>query len=686
MTSRFTKPAGSSETTAAEEAANHRASEHISDFMGDPDARISKHYLEALSYRFPSIAKASTEIINLCSILQLPKETEHFMTDIHGEYEQFIHIMKNGSGTIRSKIEDEFGFDLSQQDKKDLATLIYYPQEKIDLVKASGENMHDWYRTMLLRLIRIAKRAGRKYTRSKVRKSMPPEFSDLVEELMSETDYADKNNYYDRILESMIQVDRVEECICAIAQTIQNLTVNHLHIIGDIYDRGPGPHIVMDKLMNMKAVDIQWGNHDIVWMGAACGNLTMIATALRLTARYGNLDTVEDGYGINLVPLLRFAMKTYADDPCICFSPKVDENTYDMNDLPQDTKMHKAIAIIQFKLEGQMIKRHPEWHMEDRLLLDKIDRKKGTILWYGKEYPMRSMLFPTVDPEDPYRLTEEEEALMEHLKVSFMNSEKLQRHVRFLLNHGSLYLIYNSNLLFHGCIPLTQDGNFAKVPVNGKEYSGRALMDTLDNLVRKGYYLPAGPEKDETTDVFYFLWTHPLSPLFGKYRMTTFERYFIAEPETHVEEKTPYYKLYNNEEIVHKIFDEFGLDWENSHIINGHVPVKQSRGESPIKCGGKLLMIDGGFSRAYQKTTGIAGYTLISNSYGFKLVYHEPFTSKEDAIRRGSDIHSETLVVENVLRRQSVGDSDTGANIHQQLTELRALLAAYRSGEIRERE
>ena len=655
--------------------------------MSETFEGFDKHYLETLSYRFPSIAKTSTEIINLCSILQLPKETEHFMTDIHGEYEQFIHIMKNGSGTVRSKIEDEFGFALTKEDKTELATLIYYPKEKIELVKKSGVNMHDWYRTMMLRVIRIAKHAAKKYTRSKVRKSIPEEFSYIIEELLSETEYAtDKANYYDRILEALIQTDRVDECICALAETIQRLVVNHLHIIGDIFDRGPGPQYVMDKLMEMQSIDIQWGNHDVIWMGAACGNLTCIATVLRLTARYANLDIIEDGYGINLIPLLRFAEKVYADDPCPCFGLKYDEATYDLADLPQDMRMHKAIAILQFKLEGQLIKRHPEWKMDDRLLLDKIDWEKGTINCYGKEYPMKSMSFPTVDPKDPYKLTEEEEALMAHLKHGFQNCEKLQRHVRFLLNKGSLYLIYNSNLLFHGSVPITEDGEFAAMPIAGKSYKGRELFDVLDNMVRRGYYLPEGKDKDYATDLTYCLWTHPLSPLFGKYKMTTFERYFIEDKETHKEPKTPYYLHYNEDELINKIFDEFGLDHEKSHIINGHVPVKQIKGESPIKGGGKLLIIDGGFSRAYQKTTGIAGYTLISNSYGLKLVYHEPFTSKEEAIRTGSDIHSETLVVEGVRIRQSVRETDTGLRIRAQLKELKALLAAYRAGIVREKD
>ena len=647
---------------------------------------IDKRYLEMLSYRFPTIAKASTEIINLSAILQLPKETEHFLTDIHGEYEQFNHILKNGSGAIRSKIEDEFGFELSANDKKELATLIYYPEEKIKLVEATGINMHDWYRIMLLRLIRVTKHATMKYTRSKVRKTIDPDFAYIIEELMAQFNVTSKEHYYEGILEAIVRTHRAQECICAFAHTIQRLAVNHLHIVGDIYDRGPGPHIIMDTLMKQKSVDIQWGNHDVVWMGAACGNLTSIATVLRLSARYGNLDIIEDAYGINLIPLMKFAMEHYADDPCSCFKIKFDPDTYDPNDLAIDMKMHKAMAIIQFKLEGQLIKRHPEFEMDDRLVLDKIDYENKKITLYGNTYDMEDVYLPTVDPADPYKLTEAETQLMERLQAGFMHCGRLQSHVRFLLGKGSLYLVYNSNLLFHGSIPLNEDGSFRQVTLEGKTYQGKELMDTLDNYVRRGYYLPAGPEKDYATDVIYYLWTGASSPLFGKTRMTTFERYFIKDKAAHEEPKTPYYRLYNNEEIVNMIMEEFGLNPEESHIVNGHVPVKQKKGESPIKCGGKLLIIDGGFSRAYQSTTGIAGYTLISNSYGLKMVYHEPFTSTEAAIQSGSDIHSETFVVETVRKRQLVSETDTGIELKKQVAELEALLAAYRSGEIREKE
>lgn len=646
-----------------------------------------KHYLEALSYRFPSIATASTEIINLSSILQLPKETEHFITDIHGEYEQFDHIMRNGSGAVRSKIEEEFGFELSADDKRDLATLIYYPKEKIRLVESSGTvDMHDWYRTMLLRMIRMMKRASMKYTRSKVRKTVDPDFTYIVEELLAVNDTAPKDRYYEGILEAIISTGRAEACICAFANSIQRLSVNHLHVIGDIFDRGPGPHHVMDTLMKQKKIDIQWGNHDVIWIGAACGNLACIATVLRLTARYGNLDILEDGYGINLIPLMKFAMEYYKDDPCTCFEVKYDMSSTDETDPALDMKMHKAAAVIQFKLEGQLLKRHPEFNMDDRLLLEKIDYENRRITVYGHTYDMESVYLPTVDPDDPYALTDAEQALIDRLATGFESCRRLQEHIRFLLNSGSMYLIHNGNLLLHGSVPLNRDGSFREVTLEGKTYKGKALLDVLDNYVRKAYYLKPGPDKDYATDLIYWLWSNEASPLFGKTRMTTFERYFIKDKAAHEEPKTPYYELYEDENVIDSIFAEFGLEGEHAHIINGHIPVKQIKGESPIKCGGKLLMIDGGFSRAYQKTTGIAGYTLISNSHGLKLVYHEPFTSKEDAILKGTDINSETFLVQEVKKRSLVSDTDSGRTIRRQIDELMDLLDAYRSGEIREKQ
>ena len=643
-------------------------------------------FLEALSYRFPSIARASTEIINLSSILQLPKETEHFITDIHGEYEQFNHIMKNGSGAVKEKIDKVFGFELSQGDKKDLATLIYYPEEKIKLVRDSGTDMHEWYRIMLQRLIRMAKKAGSKYTRSKVRKTIAPDFAYIIEELMADSESPDKKRYYDEILEAIIRTCRAEECIAAFANMIQRLCVNHLHVIGDVFDRGPGPDAVMDTLCSYPSIDFQWGNHDAIWLGAACGNRCSIATVLRLTVRYGNLDIIEERYGINLIPLLRLAMKYYSKSDTSCFKLKYDKNSYDLADLPLDTMMHKAAAILQFKLEGLVIGRHPEYQMQDRLLLHKINYEKKTVVVEGVEYPMLDTDFPTIDPKNPYKLNEDEEALIEKLRLEFMNCPKLQRHARFLISKGSLYQIYNNSLLYHGSIPLNEDGTFRDVQVGNSYFSGKALLDKLDGCVRKAFYMEPGPERDKASDVLWFLWTHEASPLFGKKKMTTFERYFIADKKTHEEPKTPYYRLYNDENIINNIFEEFGLDPEDSHIVNGHVPVKQKKGESPVKCNGKLFTIDGGFSRAYQSTTGIAGYTLISDSYGFKLVYHEPFTSKEEAIRTGSDIKSSVFIEKKSNRRLAVADTDTGVKLRTQIKELEMLLKAYRDGDIREKE
>ncbi len=646
---------------------------------------VDKHYLEALSYRFPTISKASTEIINLSAILQLPKATEHFISDIHGEYEQFDHIIRNGSGAVKNKIEEEFGFELSPTDKRELATLIYYPEQKMQLVENTGINMHDWYRTALFRLLRMIKRSSMKYSRSKVRKTIDPDFVYIIDEMLAENEVSDKEKYYEGIMEAIVKTGSARACIIAFAECIQRMCVNHLHVVGDIYDRGPGPHIIMDKLIAMKRdVDVQWGNHDVVWMGAACGNLACIATVLRLSARYGNLDIIEDGYGINLIPLMRFAMDTYSGDPCSCFNVKYD-GAHDPSDVTLDMQMHKAVAIIQFKLEGQLIKRHPEYGMDDRLLLDKIDYDKKTVTVYGKEYPCEDVYLPTVDPSDPFRLSEAEEALMRRLQNGFLQCQKLQQHIRFLFNRGSMYLIRNNNLLFHGSIPLNEDGSFREVELDGVKCKGRELMDQLDACLRRAYYLAPGPEKDFASDIGYFLWSNAASPLFGKTKMTTFERYFIKNEKTHNEPKTPYYELYDKEDVVLGIFREFGLDTEIGHIINGHMPVKQKKGESPIKCGGKLLIIDGGFSRAYYNTTGIAGYTLISNSLGLKLVYHEPFTSTDDAIKTGSDIHSETFVVENVKRRLLVADSDNGKRLLTQIEELYALLDAYRDGSIREK-
>ncbi len=644
-------------------------------------------YLKLLSKQYPTIAKASTEIINLASILNLPKATEHFLTDIHGEYEQFLHILKNGSGSVRRKIEEEFGNRISQKDKRSLATLIYYPEEKMELILKVEDNLDDWYKITLYRLIQISKHVASKYTRSKVKKALPQDFAYIMEELLQEKEEIhDKDAYYNQIILAIIRTGRAKECIIAFCYLIQRLVVDHLHIVGDIFDRGPGAHIIMDTLMNYHSVDIQWGNHDIEWMGAAAGNLACIANVIRISARYGNLDTLEEGYGINLIPLATFAMNVYADDPCSCFDIKYNQDIYNVHDLELDRKMHKAISVIQFKLEGQLIQRRPEFGMESRLLLDKINFETGTVRIDGKEYHLEDSFFPTVCPQDPYRLTEEEEVVVERLKSAFLQCEKLQKHVRFLFSKGSLYLTYNSNLLYHGCIPLCKDGTFRKVKIKGKEYSGKGLYDVLESWARKGYYREEGADKEFGKDIMWYIWSNENSPVYGKTKMATFERYLIKDKEVQSEKKNYYYQLIEKEEVVNQIFEEFGLDAEHSHIINGHMPVELKKGETPIKCGGKVLIIDGGLSKAYQSKTGIAGYTLIYNSYGLRLVSHEPFESKEMAIAKESDIHSETMVVERVFRRRSVADTDAGKEIEESIVDLSNLLSAYRDGTIREKE
>lgn len=646
---------------------------------------LEERYLERLSQLYPTIAKASTEIINLQAILNLPKGTEHFLTDIHGEYEAFSHVLKNGSGSVRRKIDDVFGNTMSSRDKQTLATLIYYPKEKMDRIKKTESNMEDWYKITLYRLIEVCKQTASKYTRSKVRKALPQDFAYVIEELITEkSEINDKESYYNSIVSTIIRIGRAEEFIIALSELIQRLTVDHLHIVGDIYDRGPGPHIIMDKLMAYHSVDIQWGNHDVLWMGAAAGQRGCIANVIRICARYGNLDILEDGYGINLLPLATFAMNVYKTDPCECFQLKGNKDR-SANEMLMDIRMHKAISIIQFKVEGQIIKKNPGFKMEKRNLLHHINFEKGTIELDGKEYELLDKNFPTIDPKKPYALTKEEEDIMERLERAFMNCEKLQQHMRFLLNKGGLYKVYNGNLLYHGCVPLKDDGTLKPVRIFGHSYKGKGLYEVLESYVRKGFYAVDPKEKERGKDIMWYIWLGEGSPLFGKDKMATFERYFLAEKETHKEKKNAYYRLLEDEKVVNVILKEFGLPEEGSYIINGHVPVKSKDGENPIKCGGKVLVIDGGFSRAYQKETGIAGYTLIYNSYGLILAAHEPFESTEAAIEKESDIHSDRTIIERVLERKKVGDTDIGRELKEQIRDLEVLLAAYRSGRIAER-
>ena len=643
-------------------------------------------YLNLLSKQYPTISQASTEIIKLESILNLPKGTEHFLSDIHGESEPFVHVLKNGSGVVKRKIEELFGDSLMESEKKTLATLVYYPEQKLDIVLKEEKNINDWYRVTLHRIVDLCRYASTKYTKDKVRKYLPKEFAYIIEELLNtDCNIGHKKKYYQQIINTIIEIDRSKEFIIAISKLIQRLVIDRLHIIGDIYDRGPRPDIIIDTLMDYHSVDIQWGNHDILWMGAAAGQKVCIANALRISARYANLDIVEDIYGINILPLATFALNVYKDDPCKAFLPKISEGEYNKNEISLIAKMHKAISIIQFKLENEVIKRRPEFEMDHRCLLNKINYETSTININGKEYKLKDSNFPTIDPKDPCKLTKEEEIVIEKLKSSFVNSEKLQKHTSFLFSKGSIYLKCNSNLLFHGCIPLNEDGSFKKFVIDNVEYSGKSLMDKFDSLAREGYlYREGNKQKEYGMDIMWYLWTGCASPLFGKDDMTTFERYFINDKETHKENKNTYFKLRDTENMCNMIFEEFELDKKESHIINGHVPVECKKGENPIKANGKLIAIDGGFSRAYQQKTGISGYTLIYNSYSLQLVSHQHFTTTEQVILEERDILSTTSIVERNINRKYIRDTDIGKDILESINDLKLLLLAYRTGLVKE--
>ena len=601
------------------------------------------------------------------------------MSDIHGEYEAFAHVLRNGSGAVRKKIDDVFGHTLSNNDKRALATLIYYPKEKMRLVKKTEEDMQNWYKITLYRLIEVCKTTASKYTRSKVRKALPVDYAYVIEELITEkAEVLDKEAYYDSIVDTIIEIGRAENFIIALAELIQRLVVDHLHILGDIFDRGPGPHFIMDRLMEYHSLDIQWGNHDAVWMGAAVGQKVCIATVLRNSIRYGNMDILEDAYGINLLPLATFALEVYKDDPCEVFEMKGTSN-YNAVEKELGRKMHKAISIIQFKLEGQLIRRHKEFHMENRCLLHRIDPEKGTItLPDGKEYPLLDTKFPTIDWKKPYELTSGEKDVMERLEAAFRNCEKLQKHMRLLLDKGGLYKTFNG-------IPLNEEGSLKEVQIFCKSYKGKELYDVLEAYVRRAFFSVDGEEQRKGSDILWFIWASPNSPLFGKDKMTTFERYFMADTETHKETNGAYYHRLENEEVVDSLLREFGLDPAQGHIVNGHVPVHQGEGESPVKCGGKVIVIDGGFCKAYHKVTGIAGYTLIYNSYGLILCAHESFTSTEDAVSKESDIVSNRVSVHYTTKRRLVGDTDTGKALKERISELVQLLEAYRRGIIKEK-
>nr|WP_315023010.1 fructose-1,6-bisphosphatase [uncultured Aminipila sp.] len=646
---------------------------------------FEEKYLKLLSREYPNIEKASAEIINLRAILSLPKGTEYFLSDLHGEHEAFIHMLKSASGVIRSKIDEIFEKRLPEKERDKLASLIYDAEAELERRHKEETDFNEWCRVTIYRLIEVCKSVSTKYTRSKVRKRLPKDSAYIIDELLHADDEANRSHYYNEIINSIVECQVAEQFIEELSDTISRLAVDRLHIIGDIFDRGAHPDYIMEYLMHFHDVDFQWGNHDIVWMGAATGNWACITNVIRMNISYNNFDMLEIGYGINLRPLAVFAAKVYADDPCTHFAPHMlDRNTFDPVDEQLAAKMHKAIVIIQHKVEGQRIMSHPEYKMDHRLLLDKIDFEKGTIKIKDVEWELRDTNFPTIDPENPYRLTDEENLLMNTLEASFVESEKLQEHIKFLYSHGAMYKCVNGNLLYHGCIPMTEDGEFEDVTLNGSTYKGKAFMDYVDDEVRKAYFNPlASDETGRSGDIMWYLWLGSKSPLFGKDQMTTFERSFIADKKSHKEYTVPYYKLVDECAICEKILAEFGLDPNTSHILNGHVPVKIKDGESPIRGGGKLFIIDGGISKAYQKQTGIAGYTFIFNSRFMALAEHKPYSPMQDD--GSQEFHAPNIkIVEYLPVRLTVKSSDIGEDLQVQVEDLKNLVKAYRSGLIKE--
>ena len=664
-----------------------------------------ERYLRLLSEKFPNAQAVITELINLRAILSLPKGTEHFVSDLHGASMAFIHMIKNASGVVRRKVDEVYGDTMAEEEKRALCALIYYPDERIEIIKRfyAGEQvdsiiglnsqicelkaLNDWYRIRLHQVVDIARAVTIKYSRSKVEKLLQPEYAYIIRELLHESrlEQKDRQTYYNAIIDAIIETGCADQLIIVISYLIHSLTIDTLHIVGDIFDRGSGAAKILDVLSTVRDYDIQWGNHDIEWMGAMAGNWALIATVLRVSIRYANIETLEEGYGINLLPLANFAMTVYGDDPCTIWQTKDFENNPRLTRSAQlMAKMHKAISIIQFKLEGQTVLRHPEWHMNHRALLDKIDFEAGTITIEGKTYPLTDTNLPTIDPTQPYELSQYELDLMNQLARSFRKSEKMQRHLRLLYEHGSLYLVHNGFLLYHAAIPLNADGSFSEAEVFGKRVSGKALMDRTDEIIRQAYY-GVGQTKQNALDYLLYLWEGEFSPLYNKDKMTTFERYFIADKAPQEEKKGAYFTLSDDEKVCEAILKEFGLDPTTGRIINGHVPVRTIKGETPIRANGKRFVIDGGFSKPYQEKTGIAGYTLIYNSHGIQLVEHESFESREQAILSGSDIHSRTLLQDFSGQRMHIKDTDKGKELLEQINSLEQLLQAYRSGTLRER-
>ncbi len=657
--------------------------------MNNQTAAPSLRYLQMLSRQYPTVQAASSEIINLQAILNLPKGTEHFISDIHGEYEAFVHILNSASGVVREKVDQLFAPTLSKSDRDQLVTLIYYPAEKLEEIARESEDMEEWYRIVLHRLIDVCRLITSKYTRSKVRKAMPKEYAYIIDELLnSNYEFHNKREYYENIISTIIDIDRAADFVIAVCELIKRMVADHLHVVGDVFDRGPRADIIMDSLLDYHSVDIQWGNHDVLWMGAATGSRTLVATVLSNSIHYNNLEVIETGYGISLRPLAIFANEVYRNTDCTRFAAKIadDNMKYNEKDILLAAKMHKAITVILFKLEGQKIMRNPGFGMENRLLLDKIDYENQSIQIDGKTYHLEDTDFPTVDRNDPYTLSPEEDEVIAQLTASFQHSEKLQRHVRFLYSKGGLYKVYNGNLLLHGCVPMTVDGGLTEFTIGSKKpLSGRAFLDHADLVARQGYYAkPGTPERQFGMDFLWFLWAGKDSPLFGRDRMTTFERRLIKDEDSWVEAKNSYYKHYNDPAVCERLLAEFGLEGPHCHIINGHMPVKSKKGESPVKGGGKLIVIDGGFCRAYQPTTGIAGYTLIYNSGCMRIVSHKPFDGKGKAISSNHDISSSSVVFERMDSTIKIAETDIGNELQRQVEDLKALLRAYKSGAVKE--
>ena len=646
-------------------------------------------YLKMLARQYPTVQAASTEIVSLQAIMSLPKGTEHFISDVHGEYEAFLHILNSCSGVVRAKIDELFATNVSRAERDQLATLIYYPEEKLEELREQTGDLNEWYRITLHRLVEVCRLVSSKYTRYKVRRALPVEYADIIEELIhTHSDEPDKRDYYENIIDTIIQIEQSDGFIKAICTFIKRMAVDHMHLVGDIFDRGPRADIIMDSLVDYHSVDIQWGNHDILWMGAASGSRTLVATVLANSLHYNNLEVIETGYGISLRPLSIFANDVYKDCDISRFRVKFASGTAELfseKDKLLAARMHKAITIILFKLEGQKLINHPEFGMSDRLLLDKIDYENKCITIGNVTYPLEDTDFPTVDPADPYALSPEESEVIDQLTASFQRSEKLQRHVRCLYSKGGLYKVHNGNLLFHGCIPMTEDGQLMKFSIGCKDLSGKAFLDYAETTARKAYYdKPGSPERQFGMDFLWFLWAGRNSPLFGRNRMTTFERRLIKDESAWTEPKNAYYTLYNQPEVCEFLLKEFGLEGPHCHIINGHVPVKTKKGESPLKGNGKLIVIDGGFCKAYQATSGIAGYTLIYNSHHIRIAAHQPFAGRESAIRNNFDISSSIEVFDRMEHRIKVAETDQGRQLQERVDDLRALLRAYKSGAVTE--